>query len=360
MEASESVDRSSASLANAFRQDLNAIGRALIQAFGLRFTEEVPNLSEPLPRWFDFRFRYVEPKPRHVVCSDRIPNVPISQVRRPLLSFIERVARGEDINPYQGRGLKLRHDSSGRDHSKRTDYLFAAWNIFHFHLSDDPIPAGQYFSKPADWLAFGMVTDQQFVLIDVLRHPDLEGFSDPALLETVARCWPEYMEQFRIKRPSSGERPLTQAEIHHLRSLGGNAPFVYNGQSYIGPGGGYTCAGATMNTTAAMAHIVRTFEPLANACWVPDGLYRSHGAVSMVANPRFSLRLYEGGLGICEEHSRTLFVQPPGPDVVVGDLRWLSDLVVPPWALSEVVKQKDRFDELFCERPSSSPANNPA
>jgi hypothetical protein len=355
MEASDATDRSSASLAIAFRQDLNAIGRALIQAFGLQFAEEVPNLSEPLPRWFDFRFRYVEPKSRFVVFSDRIPKMRISQVPRPMLSFIERVASGQDINPYQGRGLKLRHDTSGVDHSKRTDYLFAAWNILHFHLSDDPIPAGQYFSKAADWLAFAMVDDKQFVLIDVLRHPDLEGFSDPTLLETVARCWPEYMEQFRIKLPTSGERPLTRAEIHHLRSRGVNAPFVYNGHSYIGPGGGYTSAGTTMNTTIAMAHIVRTFEPLANTCWMPEGPYRSHCAVSMVADPRFSLRLYEGGLGIYEEHSRTLFVQPPGLDVVTGDLRWLSNLVVPPWALSEVVRQKDRFDDLFCECPSRSP-----
>lgn len=209
MEASDATDRSSASLASAFRQDLNSICRALIQSFGLLFAEDVPNLSEPLPRWFDFRFRYIEPKPRHVVFSDRVPTLPISQAPRPLLSFIERIASGQDINPYQGRGLKIRHDTSGRDHSKRTDYLFAAWNILHFHLSDAPIPGGQYFSKPADWLAFAMVTEQQFVLIDVLRHPDLEGFSDPALLETVARCWPEYMERFRIKRPSSGERPLT-------------------------------------------------------------------------------------------------------------------------------------------------------
>lgn len=110
-----------------------------------------------------------------------------------------------------------------------------------------------------------------------------------------------------------------------------------------------------MNTTIAMAHIVRTFEPLANSCWMPDGPYRSHCAVSMVADPRFSLRLYEGGLGIYEERSRTLFVQPQGSDVVTGDLRWLSNLVIPPWALSEVERQKDRFDELFCECPSRSP-----
>lgn len=355
MAASEPIVRSSASLANAFRQDLNVIGRALIEAFGLTFSEDVPNLSEPLPRWFDFRFRYVEPKPRHVVFSDRVLNLPKSPFERPLLSFLERVASGQDINPFQGRGLKLRNDTSGRDHSKRTDYLFAAWNILHFHLSNAPIPAGQYFSKPADWLAFAIVTDQQFVLIDVLRHPGLEGFSDPSLLETVACCWPEYIERFRIKRPLSVERPLTQAEIHQMRSLVANVPFVFNGQSYISPGGGYTSAGATMNTTVAMMQIVRALGPLADTCWMPEGPYRTHSAVSLVAAPRFSLRLYESGIGICEEHSRTLFVQPRGPNVVTGDLRWLSDLMVPSWALLEVLKQKDRFDDLFCECPCPAP-----
>lgn len=221
-------------------------------------------------------------------------------------------------------------------------------------MQSDPTGLGAGVSTYS--YARATVNDQQFVLIDVLRHPDLEGFSDPTLLETVARCWPEYMERFRIKRPSSGERSLTRDEVHHLRSLGANVPFVFNGQSYIGPGGGYTSAGVTMNTTVAMMHIVRAFGPLANACWMPDGPYRTHSAVSLVADPRFSLRLYEGGLGIYEEHSRTLFVQPQGPNVVTGDLRWLSDLVVPPWALSGVVKQKDRLDELFCECPNPPPS----
>ena len=359
MDALNPIDRSAPSLAAAFRHDLDAIAIALISAFDLRFTQGVPNLSEPLPRWLDFRFRHVEPKPRLVAFSDNVRRSTLApEARRALLPFLERVTRGDDINPYQGRGLKLRHDSSWLEHANRTDYLFAAWGILHFHLSEEPIPLGQYFSKAADWLAFAIVNDQEMALIDVRRHPGREGFSDPALLETVARNWPDFMDRFRVNRPPTAERPLTQAEIHHLRSHGANAPFVYKGHSYIGPGGGYTSAGMSMNTTVAMAHIVRTFEPLAETVWMPDGPYRSHGAVAQIAEPSFSLRLYEDGLGICEERSRTLFVQPPGSNVVTRDLRWLSNLIVPPWALSEVVKRKDHFDALFCEPPAKSPAND--
>lgn len=354
MDAPKPIDRSEFSLKAALQHDLDAITHVLIDVFGLRFAKEVPSLSEPLARWFDFRFRYVEPKPRHVAYSDRITNALPQAARLALAPFLEQVVRGEDINPYQGRGLKRRHDTSRHDHASRTDYLFASWGILHFHLSDEPIPPDRYFSKPADWLAFGIVTDDQFVLIDVLRHSDREGFSDPALLETVARCWPLYMEQFRIKSVAPAGRPFTQAEIHFARDHGGNVPFIYNDQTFIGPGGGYTSAGTTMKAAAAMMHIARTLGPLAATLWTPVGPFRSHEALASIADPSFSLRLHAGGLGVWEERSRVLFVQPPGLNVITHDLRWLSDLIIPPWALSEVVREKGRFDELFCEPVSQS------
>lgn len=198
-------------------------------------------------------------------------------------------------------------------------------------------------------MAFVIVTDKEVGLIDVLRHPDTEGFSNPALFETLARSWPDYVEPFRIKAASRTERSLTQAEIHTLHGKGVNSPYVLNGKTYMGPGGGYTSSGKTTRIMAAMAHITRTFTPLAETVWMPDGPYRSHEAVAHVPDPRFSLRLYSGGLGVYEERTRTLFVETSRPDVIPRSLRWLSDLVVPPWALLEVAKQKDRFDELFCD-----------
>lgn len=97
-----------------------------------------------------------------------------------------------------------------------------------------------------------------------------------------------------------------------------------------------------------MAHITRTFDSLAETVWALAGPYRSHEAVVQVTDPRFSLRLYAGGLGVYEERTRTLFVEPPRPHAVPQSLRWLSDLVTPPWTLLEVMKQKDIFNELFC------------
>lgn len=145
MVALKPIDRSGPSLAKAFQYDLDGITHALIETFDLRFVKEVPNLSKPLPRWFDFRFRYVEPKTRLVAFSDRFAEPLAPEAHRALLPFLKRVASGEDINPYQGRGLKLRHDTSGHNHANRTDYLFASLNILHFHLSENPIPSGILF-----------------------------------------------------------------------------------------------------------------------------------------------------------------------------------------------------------------------
>jgi hypothetical protein len=349
----DAIDRSAHALRDAFRQDLGGIANALIEAFGLRFEKAIPSLSDPLQRWFDFAFRYVEPMPRQVLFSDQFSKQLHPTARRGLDHFVRRLLTGQDVNPYQGRGLKLRHDTSGSSHSNRTDYLFASWGILHFHLSDKPIPTDQYFSKPSDWLAFCVVTNDQVALINVARHPDKQGFSDPHLFETLARNWPDYVERYRMKGVLAG-KPLSQAEIHRLRELGGNAAYVYNGNAYMGPGGGYTSAGTSMTTAMVMIKLTRTIDWLAEMVWLPSGPYVSHEQVANINEPRFALRLYDGGLGIYEETSRVFFAHPRQNPLVEGSVRWLSDLLIPSWALPEVIKHKHRFDSLFCEKPSET------
>lgn len=356
MTPSDAIDRSAPALRNAFRQDLNDIAVALIETFGLRFDKAVPSLSDPLQRWFDFAFRYVEPRPRQVLFSDRFPKQLHPIARRGLGHFVQRLLEGRDVNPYQGRGLKLRHDTSGSSHANRTDYLFASWGILHFHLSDKPIPAGQYFSKPADWLAFCVVTDDQVGILNVERHPDKAGFSNPQLFETLARNWPDYVERYRMKGILPG-KSLSQEEIHHLRKHGAKAAYIYNGNVYMGPGGGYTSAGTSMTAAMVLIKVMRMIDWLAEEVWSLSGPYVTHEQVTTINEPRFALRLYDGGLGIYEERSRVLFAHPRQVPSVVGSMRWLSDLLIPSWTLPEVIKHRDRFDFLYCEKAMSGEAD---
>lgn len=167
-------------IAARFQRNVDDIAKDFIAAYSLKFTQEVENLNSPLLRWLDFRFRYIDPQPRQVVFSDNFPKKALPEdANAGLQNLVRLIQSGADINPYQGRGLVLRNDTSSQRGESRTDLLWADWNIHHFHLSAAPIPEGQFFSHPADYLAFCIVGGDLVAFIDVLRHPDNLGFSNP-------------------------------------------------------------------------------------------------------------------------------------------------------------------------------------
>lgn len=175
-------------IATKFQDDVNQISSNFIAAYALKFKQEIDHLNSPLHRWLDFRFRYVDPQPRQAVFSDKFPkaNLPM-HIQAGLEYIIGLIQSGSDINPYQGRGLIFRNDSSGLKKDTRTDLLWADWGILHFHLTTDPIPDGQFFSRPADYLAFCIVGGDIVAFIDVLPHPSAKGFANPELMKTVYR-----------------------------------------------------------------------------------------------------------------------------------------------------------------------------
>jgi len=203
-----------------FQKNIDSIAAELIGTFSLKFKQEVPHLSNPLLRWLDFRFRYIDPQPRQIVFSRKFPKRKLPASTKAALKKISMlITSGIDINPYQGRGLTLRNDFSGERRETRTDLLWADWGIHHFHLSNEPIPTEQYFSRPADYLAFCLVGGNVVAFIDILPHPNKEGFANPELIQTVASSWPEYMKQFRLNGIDPGHEH-TQSEIKTLRTAG--------------------------------------------------------------------------------------------------------------------------------------------
>lgn len=81
------------------------------------------------------------------------------------------------------------------------------------------------------------------------------------------------------------------------------------------------CSWPITALAGSMAHITRAFGPLAEAVWKPDGPYRLHQAVAQVPDPRFSLRLHAGGLGVYEQRTRTLFTIERAYPRAAGELR---------------------------------------
>lgn len=322
-------------LETSFLADLENIALDLIKAFGLRYRQEQANLSWPLMRWMDFRHRYVDPIPRPTTFSDKFSNMQLpADAARALHQLVAKFEAGANVNPYQGRGLVINNDTSAQAGHKRTDLLFADWGILHFHLTTKPIPAGQYFSAPADYLAFCLVAGDVVAFIDVLRHPDREGFANVDLFETMARNWPDYIEQYRLRGLLPARHPLTTKEVSTLREGGVGAFYTYQGAAYMGPGGGVTSACTPVRLTMACDRITKGIKTLARLVDDPAGQFRTHPVLASVPSPQFKLGLCQSGLLVWEVHSNTGFdLLQEDPSDGNAWLRALNEQISPAWAV---------------------------
>lgn len=335
---------SQSSLAARFQSDVDKIAMDFIAAYALRFGQTVEHLSSPLLRWLDFRFRFVDPQLRQVVLSDRFPKTNLPEAATAGLNHLIRlIEQGRDINPYQGRGLTLRNDTSGEKRDARTDLLWADWGILHFHLTADPIPAGQYFSKSADYLAFCIVDGNVIAFIDVLRHPDKQGFADPDLMESVHRNWPDYLNQFEVKGivGSREENKRSQEEVHNLRNNGANSFLQFGEKVYTSPGMGVTTASTATKITIVANRVRKYVNALAEIVLEPTGQFQTDIGQRGVNEPKFSLAITPAGFAVYEEVSASAFLLPKRSDSK-RDL-WLAELrhlIAPDWAVANVISLK--------------------
>lgn len=322
-----------------FDRNADEISRKFIKAYGLKFTQGVNNLKSPLLRWLDFRYRYVDPKPRQVITSDRFPisGLPI-KTERGMSRFFDLVRSGQDINPYQSKGLISKNDTSGKSHTNRTDLLWADWSIHHFHLSDTPLQKGQKFSERSGYQLFCIVFDDLIAMIDVLPHAHDEGYANLDLMGTIKRNWPEHLEQFKLKGILPGA-PLTAHEISALRRKGVNSPLTFDGNVYMSPGIGITSACTPFRLNMAMMKISRDLDALAQAVLDPADLFQRTMAENKISDPIFKLEIFERGLCVYEEQSTIAFLLPHAKSYENRTyLTELSEFLAPDWAIQHLLR----------------------
>lgn len=320
-------------MARKFNDDAEKICADLIAAYSLRFRQDVLNLSSPLLRWLDFRYRFIDPQPRKILFSDRFPkkNLPHS-ARQALKKIVRSLKLGKDINPFQGRGLSLRHDFSGERRDSRSDLLWADWGIHHLHLSNVPLPKDQYFSKPADYLIFCIFGGDVALMIDVFRHPEKIGFSNPELIKTVHRNWPGYIDRFRMNGITP-EREFHQEEIHKFRSSGLNVPLSIDGHAYMSPGLGITSASTPLRITMVASHIRRSLDALAEMVCDPEGQFRVPAINDLGDGVDFSLVATPRGLAVYEANTQVAFLLPSfSGKEDSGIMESIHDNILPAWA----------------------------
>lgn len=313
---------------------LDVLAKRFISIYNLKYTQSVSNLSCPVLRWLDFRMRYVSPKPRNIVYSNRLPKPLPKDIQDGWNVLRQKIERGEDINPYQGRGLIELNDTSDTSSDKRTDLLFASWGILHFHLTKNPIPSGAYFSDRSSYQAFCAFDEDTVAVIDILPHPrSKEGYSDPDFLHIIAESWPYALDHAEIKGVLAGV-PQTATEIHQLRTVGVNSIITIKGKNYMNPGIGLTSAGTSLNQQMFHIQLNDAVRILADLVEI-DPVFKGHVSKAGVTEPNFGLTVTEKGVVLYEEKSQIIF----GIDVPsLPRLKLLQDTLFPDWALKKYAK----------------------
>jgi len=275
----------------------------------------------------DFRLRYVDAIPRSIIYSDRFRrNIPV-HILRALQKFELKLRMGEDINPYQSKGM-VANDFSGRNKVNRTDLLWADWKIQHFHLTEaDPLPEN-YFTPRSGWQLFTIIEGPQCFFIDVLPHPKGAEYANRELLNTVKRCLPQYIDRFELKGILPGD-DFTQQQHYKLRRAGVATPFYSDGKVYMGPGGGITTAGTALNVTMKGAKVRSLVDALASYVCSSDSDIQRHIIGQGINEPEFLLCLTPRGLAVLEKKSDHAFVLPRLNETQSSLLADLHDMLLP-------------------------------
>jgi hypothetical protein len=321
-------------LAARFRADIETISKTLADYCGLTHSKAVQELDLALLRWLDFRLRFVDPKPRPLVYSGAFPKQLPDDVKQALSDFERHSVAGDDLNPFQGKGLTVRHDTSGVKRQDRTDHLWAEWNIHHFHLAPLASSSGQYYSERSGWLLFAVIFDNAIACIDVTDHGK-GAMENRSLIENFIRHWPEAAEPFRL---GSVLPPLSQPseeDIKKARVGGYSLPVVVDGAVYAP--GGITSASTAERVSLCGIHIGHGTRAAAQL--VMGEMEREGSELSKADLPHLSVALTPRGLGIFDDRTRKCWSLPrqTGPWANHAAAR-MHDLILPEWIAAKIAE----------------------
>jgi len=320
-----------AELEKTFLSDINRVAETFINAFGLSFSRDEVHLADPLARWLDFSCRYIEPKQRRFIASRDLES---KEARLPVIlqnglsMFRSKVETGDDINPFQSKGLYA-NDVSSEKRQGRTDLLFADWSIHHFHLTDVPVQPGTTVSDRSDFLLFGVVFSDAVLAIDAREHPKGAGFADRELLEIAIRNWPALFQQYGLPGALALAQSYSNEELHQLRKAGVTVLQEIAGRVYMPPGLGVTTASTPTHLSLKTNEIRRGVKPVAKFFQKEDNGLSIICRNSTGQDPDFHIVITPKGLAVYEPNiDQAQLIEPLG-------VAW-AGTVAPAWAIARL------------------------
>ncbi|MFM0572874.1 hypothetical protein PQQ88_31855 [Paraburkholderia caledonica] len=329
-----------------FIENIERIAEILVDGFGLKHSRKVDRTLSSLLRWTDFRLRFIAPSPRKIFVSDKFPLTLDAETEGALHLIENKITSGEDVNPFQGKGLMLLHDTSGKSRGARTDLLWADWGIHHLHLCSAPVDKARYFSERAPFVLFAIFGTDHALFVDVRSHKEDFLFAREELISTVARSWPAYVEAFELKGTLPPKASYSDEERDQLRKAGIEPMLMLEGKAYFAPGQGITSAATSGRVTAEMFRVRKNLSWLVGLVLDPDGQFLGSLPTAAREQSRFSLSLVVGeGIVLIEQHTgRGWSLAGAETSGVGGVFAELSNALAPSWVRDAIAVADNRGD----------------
>lgn len=184
-------------------------------------------------------YRLFKQKPRQVVkyqgFDDKGNSSGIQNLER-------KIANGESLVPHLSKYI------FDIDQARHNDPMLYEWSIYHFHIPPSD-GNGSFVTRSKD-LLFAIVTDEQFIFLDVQPHSDNTGTYEPwidiSIIEKIESNYPDLIQPYYL---GEGRTPLTNEQRKNLRAKNCNTNIITNsGKEYRIPGCGSVSAGLPGNS----------------------------------------------------------------------------------------------------------------
>ncbi len=193
--------------------------------------------SNPIYDFFNFKKRYIEPKPRIIKKSKEF-SCPIGY-EVALTEIENKISTGGNLVPYLSKQIKDAGYSDG---------ILNDWNIHHLHLSCRIGKDG--FVQRSDYQIFAFFTEDVCYLLQIYPHNKPNLYSTQEMIKIIDNNWPELIEKKKINGNLSVS--ITDAEYAKLRKANVST-FVQTepGKIFGVIGGGYMSNGASHSALSA-------------------------------------------------------------------------------------------------------------
>jgi hypothetical protein len=253
----------------------------------------------------NYDMKNIQPMPRQIFRSREF------EQKRLTLDSTQQQALGDIIAKFQHGDDVAGHLSKSSARPEETDYLLAAWDIFHLHISNHKTnPTDRFFARTGP-VMFVHITDLAAYFIDIYPHgPGFpETWTRQELLAIVDCFWPHLLDPFRQPEIIALANTPTDLELQQLRRAQLNPILPVGTSAVTSPGGGVTTSGTPTRVVIRANKTLQTINNLerevtAKLATLKASFTKEHGIPEAAVH--FELVSLGNAWAVCEKNTKLI------------------------------------------------------